>query len=301
MLFRLEEQVFLSYEGRQTLARVKGLDEGAQEESPLREYMADGVWQFWRGGRPMAVAGAALGHSLGLSPRFVTPLEIWYPSRKEAVSLSNPSASMRKVQVQTAGLISVNSELDAKLMLVPIQRMRELLECPTEVSSIEIWTRDESLEADLARLLGPQFRVLDRYRQEESIYRMMRYEKLAIYLILVFVVVIIAFNVYSSLKMLVIEKEGDVGTLRSLGAPDGMLRRIFLLEGWLVSLVGLVLGLFIGVLLVWLQQRYGLVPMPGNFVVSAYPVVLKASDLLWTAGAVAFIGWLMAFFPSRRV
>ena len=117
---------------------------------------------------------------------------------------------------------------------------------------------------------------------------MMRYEKLAIYLILVFVVVIIAFNVYSSLKMLVIEKEGDVGTLRSLGAPDGMLRRIFLLEGWLVSLVGLVLGLFIGVLLVWLQQRYGLVPMPGNFVVSAYPVVLKASDLLWTAGAVAY-------------
>ena len=298
----LEEQVFVSYEGRQSLARVKGLDPAAQEESPLRKSLVDGVWQFHRGDRPMALAGVALAHSLGLSPRFVTPLEIWYPSRTGNVSLTNPSASLRKVKVQLAGTFSVNAELDAKLLLVPIDRMRDLLECPEEVSSIEIWTPvAPELEPALTALLGPSFQVLNRFRQEESVYRMMRYEKLAIYLILIFVVIIIAFNVYSSLKMLVIEKEADMGTLRSLGAPDPLLRRIFLLEGWLVSLLGLVMGLVLGVVLVVLQQRLGLVPMPGNFIVSAYPVVLKVMDLVWICAGVAFIGWLMAFIPSRRV
>ena len=298
----LEEQVFVSYEGRQSLARVKGLDPGAEEESPLREFLVDGAWQLHRADRPMAVAGVALAHSLGLSPRFVTPIEIWYPSRTGSVSLTNPSASLRKIKVQLAGTLSVNAELDAKLLLVPIERMRDLLECPTEVSSIEIWTSSAAeLEPALAALLGPSLRVLNRYRQEESVFRMMRYEKLAIYLILIFVVIIIAFNVYSSLRMLVIEKEGDVGTLRSLGAPDGLLRRIFLLEGWLVSLVGLLAGLLVGVALVLLQQRLGLVPMPGGFAITAYPVVLKAMDLVWICAGVAFIGWLMAYIPSRRV
>ena len=300
----LEEQVFLSYEGRQSLARVKGLDQASQEESSLKEHLIDGNWQFHKGQLPQAVAGAGLAASLGLSPRFVTPLEIHYPSRTSQVSLSNPAASLRSVKVQTSGIISVNSELDAKLVLVPIETLRELLEYPVEVSAIEIWTAPGTtavVQKELSKRLGPSFKILDRYKQDESIYKMMRYEKLAIYLILVFVVLIIALNIYSSLKMLIIEKEGDVQTLRSLGAPEGLLRRIFLLEGWLVSLLGMLIGLVLGIALVLVQQRWGLVPMPGNFVVSAYPVVLKASDILWTVAGVAGIGYLMALIPSRKL
>jgi len=129
----------------------------------------------------------------------------------------------------------------------------------------------------------------------------MRYEKLAIFLILIFVVLIIAFNIYSSLRMLVIEKEADIATLRSMGATDSLVRRIFRLEGWLVSLVGIVIGLVLGVALVLLQQQLGLVPMPGNFIVDAYPVVLRASDLLWTVAGVALIGYLMALLPTRKI
>ena len=189
-------------------------------------------------------------------------------------------------------------------MVVPIETLRELLDYPTEVTAVEIWTapgRTKAVQEDLIQSLGPSFRVLDRFQQEESVYKMMRYEKLAIYLILVFIVLIIAFNIYSSLKMLVIEKEGDIGTLRSLGAPEGMLRRIFLMEGWLVSLLGMVIGLVIGIVLVLLQERFGLVPMPGNFLVSAYPVVLKGTDILWTVAGVAGIGYLMAYLPSRKL
>lgn len=299
----LEEQAFLSYEGRQSLARVKGLDLAAEEESALQDHLIDGVWQLRRGQLPMAVAGATLAYNLGLSPRFVTPLEIHYPSRNQAISLANPAASLRTVRVQTAGIVSVNAELDSQLLLVPIELMRELLEYPEEVSAVEIWTAPgstESVRLELERRLGPALRVLDRQQQDVSLYRMMRVEKLAIYLILLFVVLIVAFNIYSSLKMLVIEKQHDLGTLRSLGAPEPLLRQIFLLEGWLMSLLGLVIGLLLGVGVVLLQQRYGLVGMPGNFVVSAYPVVLKASDILATVLGVAGIGFLMALVPSRH-
>lgn len=300
----LEEQVFLSYEGRQSLARVKGIDQAAQEESPLRESVIDGAWTFHRGDRPAVVAGAALAHSIGLNPRFVTPFEIYYPSRKENISLANPQASLRKVKALTGGVISVNSEVDAKLMLVPIEAMRELLELDTEVSSLEIWTAPgsaEALEKDLQAAIGPDLKVLNRFRQEESIYKMMRYEKLAIFLILIFVVIIIAFNIYSSLRMLIIEKEADMGTLRAMGAPDGMIRRIFLLEGWMVSLLGMVIGLVIGVGTVLVQQRFGIIGMPGNFVVDAYPVALKITDILWIALGVSAIGYLMALLPSRKI
>ena len=293
----LEEQVFISYDNKQSLARVKGMDPVSEEESPMRRHLIDGVWQLHRGKQPSAVVGAGLAASLGMNPRFVTPLEIYYPSRTGAVSLTNPSASLRSQTLPLSGVFSVSAETDAKLVVVPIETLRELLDYPTEVTAVEIWTapgRTKAVQEDLSRTLGPSFRVLDRYQQEASVYKMMRYEKLAIYLILVFIVLIIAFNIYSSLKMLVIEKEGDIGTLRSLGAPEGMLRRIFLMEGWLVSLLGMVIGLVIGIVLVLLQERFGLVPMPGNFLVSAYPVVLKGTDILWTVAGVAGIGYLMA-------
>lgn len=298
----LEEQAFLSYDGRQSLARVKGVDAVAEESSPLQDHLIDGSWQLHAGSLPRAVSGSSLAYSLGLNPRFVQPLEIHYPSRTEAVSLSNPAASLRSVKVQLSGVVSVNAELDAKLLVVPIGLMRELLEYEREVSALEIETdKAPQVQKILQERLGPGFRVLDRYQQNESVFRMMRYEKLAIYLILVFIILIVAFNIYSSLRMLIIEKQADTGTLRSLGAPEPMLRRIFLLEGFLVSLLGMGIGLVTGIVLVLLQQRFGFVGMPGNFAITAYPVSLKAADILWTALGVSGVGLLMAYIPSRKI
>jgi ABC-type transport system, involved in lipoprotein release, permease component len=146
--------------------------------------------------------------------------------------------------------------------------------------------------------VGPDVRSWTAYRQNEALYKMMRYEKLAIYMILIFIVIIIAFNVYSSLTMLIIEKKDDIGTLQCLGAPESMTRRIFLLEGWLISLLGLVIGLVIGIAFVLLQQKFGLIRMPGNYIINAYPVILKASDIVWTAIGVAGVGYLLALLPT---
>lgn len=300
----LEEQAFISYEGRQSLAILKGLDLVAEEESAYKDHLVNGAWEFRKEALPCAIAGAGIATSLGLSPKFVTPMEVFYPSRTQAPSLSNPSATLRKQKLLTGGIFSVNAEADAKVVLVPIEVLRDLLEYPTEVSALEIWTapgQTEEVEKWLSSYLGDNFKVLNRYRQNQSVFRMMRYEKLAIYLILIFIVIIIAFNIYSSLKMLVIEKQDDTQTLRNLGAREGMLRKVFLLEGWLVSLLGLAIGLVLGVLVVWLQARFGLVPMPGNFLVKAYPVVLKATDILWIALGVAGAGYIMALIPSRKV
>ena len=301
----IEEQAFIAFEGKQSLARVKGVDSVFEEESPLRDHITDGVFTLHRGTQPRAVMGSGLAWSMDINPRFVAPLEIYYPDREGTVSLSNPAASLRSAKVKVDGIFAVNAELDAELVIVPIETMRELLDYDNEVTSVEIRVTEgttdkelKSLVSELETRLGADYAVLDRYRQNEALYKMMRYEKLAIYMILIFIVIIIAFNIYSSLTMLIIEKKDDIGTLRSLGAPEPMTRRIFLLEGWLITLLGLAIGLVIGIACVLLQQKFGLIRMPGNYIISAYPVILKASDIIWTAVGVALVGYLIALLPT---
>ena len=301
----IEEQAFIAFDGKQSLARVKGVDSVFEEESPLQNHITDGIFSLHRGTLPRAVVGSSLAWSMDINPRFIAPLEIYYPDREGSISLSNPAASLRSTKVTVAGLFAINAELDAELVIVPIETMRELLDYDDEVSAVEIrvakGTPDKALNglaAELSQRLGSDYEVLDRYRQNEALYKMMRYEKLAIYMILIFIVIIIAFNIYSSLTMLIIEKKEDIGTLRSLGAPEPMTRRIFLLEGWLISLLGLAIGLVIGIACVLLQQKFGLIRMPGNYIINAYPVILKASDIVWTVLGVAGVGYLIALLPT---
>ena len=301
----IEEQAFITYDGKQSLARVKGVDSVYEEESPIRNHLTDGVFSLHRGTLPRAVVGSALAWSMDISPRFIAPLEIYYPDREGNVSLSNPMSSLRSMKVTVAGLFALNAELDAELVIVPIETMRELMGYEKEVSAVEIRLtpgiadkESRNLVRELETRLGADCVVLDRYRQNEALYKMMRYEKLAIYMILIFIVIIIAFNIFSSLTMLIIKKRGDIETLRSLGAPETMTRRIFLLEGWLISLLGLLIGLAIGIGCVLLQQKFGIIRMPGNYIINAYPVILKASDILWTAAGVAGVGYLIALLPS---
>ena len=220
----IEEQAFVSFDGKQSLARVKGVDSVFEEESPIQDHITDGVFALHRGTRPLAVVGSALAWSLDINPRFIAPLEIYYPDREGTVSLSNPTASLRSTKVSVAGLFAINAELDAELVLVPIETMRELMDYDDEVSAVEIRLAKGTSDKDAQKLvreledrLGAGYTVLDRYRQNEALYKMMRYEKLAIYMILIFIVIIIALNIYSSLTMLIIEKRGDIDTLHSLG------------------------------------------------------------------------------------
>ena len=300
----LEEQVFISYDGKQALAKAKGVDNVYEEESPLRNHIKDGEFILRFGSLKKAVVGMGLAYNLGISPRFLSPIEIYYPVRDAKVSLSNPMNSLSEVDVRPSGLFSINATLDNELIIVPIETMRELLHYENEVSAVEIRTADgasvQKVADGLKERLGPDFRVLNRYEQNENLFKMMRYEKLAIYMILIFIIIIIAFNIFASLTMLVIEKKDDISTLKSLGATDSLVRRIFVMEGWMISLLGLAIGLLIGVAFALLQQKFGFIKMPGNYVVTSYPIVLKLTDILLTVAGVAGVGYLIALLPTLK-
>lgn len=303
----LQEQVFISYDGHQGVAIAKGMDAIAQEESPIRENIRDGKFEFRHGDIPEGVVGVGLAYKMGINPRFLAPIQIYYPSRTRKLSPSSPSSSIEYINIWPSGLFSINSEIDNSYILLDIDKMRELLEYSgEEVSAVEIRMKDGCEARELKRVmdgiserLGEDFTVSDRFRQNESLYKMMKYEKASIYLILIFVILIIGLNIHASLSMLIIEKREDISTLRAMGAGETLIRRIFVLEGWFISLLGLAIGLLMGLAFCLLQQRFGLISMPGNFVIQAYPVVLKASDLLITALSVAILGYLIAAFTER--
>ncbi len=300
----LQEQVFISYDGRQGVAKAKGVDWIYEDESPLRDHLVDGEFRLHRGDVPLASVGSGLAYSMGINPRFLSPIEIYFPSRTRKISMVNPLSSIEATKVWPSSVFSISNDVDADLMILPIEEMRELLEYDDEVSAVEIRLTDRTGHDELKRLqkeisgkLGSEFKVRDRFQQNEPLYKMMKYEKAAIYMILVFVIIIIAFNIFGSLSMLIIEKRDDIRTLRSMGAPDRLIKNIFILEGWMISLVGLAAGLVLGIGFALLQQHFGFIKMPGGFLVQAYPIIISWSDILLTATAVATVGYLIALLP----
>lgn len=300
----LQEQVFISYDRQQGLAQVKGVDWIYEEESPIKDHLREGTFVLHKGDIPLAAVGVGLAYEMGISPRFLSPIEIYFPSRTRRISMANPAASLENIDVWPSCVFAINSEVDSKLIIIPIEKMRELLEYDDEVSAVEIRMTEgtsaketASLQKEIAERLGPDFKVKNRFQQNESLYKMMKYEKAAIYMILIFVVIIIAFNIFGSLSMLIIEKKEDIQTLRSLGATDSLIKRIFVLEGWMVSLAGLAGGLVAGVGLSLLQQHFGFIKMPGSYLVQAYPIILSVWDILITAAGVSLIGYLIALLP----
>ena len=300
----LQEQVFISYDGKQSLATAKGVDWVYEEESPLRNHLAEGEFRLHRGDIPLAAVGASMAYELGLSPRFLAPIEIFYPARTRKISMANPLSSIESIKVWPSCTFAVNNDIDSELMILPIEKMRELLEYNDEVSAVEIRLAEGTdrkelaeLQQEIAARLGDGFKVKDRFQQNESLYKMMKYEKAAIYMILIFVIIIIAFNIFGSLSMLIIEKKQDIETLRYLGAQESLIRRIFILEGWMISLAGLGAGLVLGVGFSLLQQHFGFIKMPGHFVVQAYPIIVSWSDILLTSAGVAVVGYIIALLP----
>ena len=300
----LQEQVFISYDGKQSLCQAKGVDWVFEDETPLKDYIRDGEFRLHKGDIPMASIGSGLAWEMGINPRFLSPIELYFPSRTRKISLSNPAASIESIKVWPSSIFSISQDVDSDLLILPIEKMRELLEYDDEVSAVEIRVvesagddRIKSLQKEISAHIGSDFRVKNRFQQNESLYKMMKYEKAAIYMILIFIIIIIAFNIIGSLSMLIIEKKEDIGTLRSMGATEATIRKIFSLEGWMISLSGLAVGLIFGIGFSLAQQHWGFIKMPGSFIVQAYPIILSWSDILLTIVGVAVIGYITALIP----
>ncbi len=301
--YTLEDNVFLTYGELQGIARAKGVEDSFLESGKIASHIYEGKASLHRGDQPGALVGSGIARDLGMHTRFTESLILYYPDRNARISPGNPAAAANSRRVFPEGLVSISADTDASLLIIPLHTMRELTgSVGDESSGVEIDLKDPSPRSvrRFRKDYESECTMLDRYRQQSTLFKMMRYEKAAVFLILIFVVLIVALNIYGSLSMLIIEKEDDIGTLYALGASEGFVRKVFVLEGWLISLFGLAAGLAGGLILALLQQHFGLVKMPGNYLVDAYPVVVKAPDVLLTAVAVAAIGFIIALLSASR-
>lgn len=281
---RLDLEAFISYMGLQSAVLLRG-----GEATSLSFGDVD-----------FASVGAGLAGKLQINPRLSEPVEISYLDPAKKLTVSSPGAALRRASVYPAGTFSVNSDLDDRLMEVPMRTVRSLFGSDAAISGLEVRLCDSSkkgVHAFKARYASDGLQFLDRAQQHPELYKMMRLEKAAVFFIMLFVALIVALNVFGSLSMLIIEKKEDIGTLRALGTPEKNVRRIFALEGWLTSLLGIAAGAVIGVTLALVQQKFGLVKMPGNFLVDSYPVLVRAWDVVASVAGVSLIGLLVALAP----
>lgn len=305
----LEESVFVQYGDRNKVVVARGVDSLYEQTTRLRDHLTEGEFALTFGDLNQVVLGRTVALELGARPAFLQPLTAWFPSRTQQVDLLNPLASLRQERLHPAGIVSLEQNFDQKYMFMPLKALRELLEYEDEVSGIEIYLNQEGLNrhgiasrevlSSLRTTLGPDFVVRDKQQQNSTLYKLLKYEKVAIYLILLFVMLIVSFNIYGSLSMLIIEKRDDIVTLQAMGADDELVGKIFTREGWMISLLGIAVGVVFGLVVCWLQQRFGLVKMPGNFVVDAYPVVVQPLDIVLIVLGVALIGWLISLLTRQ--
>lgn len=298
----VEDNVFVQYSGKQSIAVVKGVDSVYALQTEIDKYLIDGEFVLYDGSVPNAIVGATLAQNLKIHTAFISPLEIYFPKRVGTISVLNPLEALNSIKVFPRGIFTIEQNLDQNYIYIPLEKARELFDFQEDiVTSLEVNLKDslsyKSFQNNLDRKLGSSFVIKNRLQQNDSLYKVLQAEKLAIYLILIFMVFIISCNVFGSLSMLIIEKKFDIEVLRSMGADNKLIRNIFVTEGWLISLLGIVVGVSVGTIIALLQQHLGIVKMPGNFIVDAYPVLIKVSDILLTVFGVGVIGYLISRLP----
>ncbi len=297
----LEEAVLLEYRGHQEVATMKGVDSVFEANTAIRNAMYDGEFKLHHGDLEQAVAGIGLAQKLHIGIFFVDPLFFHIPRRTGPVSLMNPREALNTERTYPAGIFEIEKSFDSQYIFVSIEFARRLLEYTNEVSAVEIQLQPGvelgKIQKNIEKVLGPDYKVRSRYQQNESLYNMMSSEKMVVYFIMLFIIVIISCNVVGSLTMLIIEKKGDTETLRSLGADRKLISRIFLLEGWMISLLGIIAGTVLGLALCAAQQQFGIIRMAGHFLVNFYPVTIVWKDVLLAVVSVAAIGFVAAWLP----
>ena len=303
----LEENAMVQYKDRQAMAIIKGVEDNFEELTSI-DSLLYGAGEFILHDSIVdyGVLGVELISELGTGFQFVDPLQVYAPKRNVRVNMANPSASFNRDYLFSPGVVFVvnQQKYDARYILTSLSFARNLFNYDTEVSAVELklkpGTDVTAVQRKIARILGDEFVVLDRYEQQADVFRIMEIEKFISYLFLTFILAIACFNVIGSLSMLILDKREDVETLRNLGADDRLIARIFLFEGRLISLFGALSGIVLGLLLCYIQQRFGIISLGGgngSFIVDAYPVSVHVTDVVLIFITVITVGFLSVWYP----
>lgn len=301
----IEENVLARYDDNQTFARIKGVEPAFLHTVGIDSAVFIGESVIQEGSFAYALVGMGVSGKLGINVyNDLRYLQLFIPKGDKKVII-NPNRAFNKASIRPSGIFSLQREFDDKYIITPIGFAKSLTGKDKSISAIEINVDPQrdlgEVKAEVQAIVGDDFKVLDRFEQHSFLYRILRSEKMAVYLILSFVLLIAAFNLVASLSMLAIEKKKDITILNSMGLTKQGIESIFLSQGLLLSLGGATIGLLLGVFICLIQQYFGIIGLGGNsFVTDAYPVELKAADILLVFVTVLVIGWLASYIPAKN-
>lgn len=304
----IEENALVKYKDKQCIVTIKGVGEDYSRISGLDTMMTEGKFMLQDGDKDYAVLGYGIAYSLGANLEdYLNPISIYVPERTGNFSGGFESAFRNDV-IFPSGFFSVQQDFDTKYVILPLRFVRKMLDYQTEVTGIEISLSKESdqlkIQQQLQDMFGPKYSVKNRLQQQELLYKIMKSEKWAIFLILAFILFIATFNVIGSLSMLILDKKQDVALLRCMGAEQAIVQRIFLHVGLIITGIGAVSGLLLGAIVCWLQQVFGFVKLGAagsTFVVSSYPVHMQPMDFIYILITVIVIGILATWYPVYNI
>ncbi len=303
----LEDQALAVYGDRQQMVTIKGVDDNYDKLTHIRQILeGDGDYALHAADMNYGILGLGVAYQLGIGYTYREPLKIYAPRREGQINMANLQDGFVEDELYSPGvLFSIKQgKYDKRYIITAIQFTRNLFDRDGELTSLELRLKPgsnfERVKAQIQEMAGTRFVVRDRYEQQEDTFRIMKVEKLMAYIFLTFILVIACFNIIGSLSMLMIDKRNDVVTLRNLGASDRQIIRIFLFEGRMISAIGAVIGIAIGLLLCLLQQQFGLIGLgstEGSFVVDAYPVSVHPWDIVVVFFTVLAVGFISVWYP----
>jgi ABC-type lipoprotein release transport system permease subunit len=302
----IEDQALAIYAQMQMPVRLKGVPDDYNRMNEMDSVIVDGVWKLRDEVSRYAVAGAGPAMRLYVRPDFLGMVSLYAPQRRGKVNVANPMGAFRQDSLFVSGIFQLQqNSYDADLIYVPLDVARNLFDYETEATQIEVklapGASEQRVMDGIADALGSGYQVKNRLMQQLEAYRLVNIEKWMAFLLLAFILVIATFNVISTLSLLIIEKDDSIATLRALGAADRQISRIFVLQGWLITLAGAVTGVVIGLVLCLCQQQFGLLRLsgdPANMIISAYPVEVHWGDVLVTLALVAAVGLLTSMVTA---
>lgn len=299
----LEDNVLVRYDDAEIICKVKAVDTSYKTINDIETFITEGEFILQAGQENYAVLGRGIALSLELGLNYIDPLILHYP--KSQINPLFPENSIQREILFPSGIFEIQHEIDFQYILVDMETGRRLFGEPIEISGVEIRLKKginpDQFKKESEVHLGEKYTLKTQIEQEELIFKTMQSEKLISFLLLGFIILIASFNIIGSLSMLILDKKKDVKTLRNLGAEWIDIRKIFFYEGWMISLTGLVIGVATGLLVCWMQNTIGIIPLQGdgNFIVEYYPVKVEAEDLFAVIAMVFGIGFIAAWYPTR--
>ena len=302
----IEDQALAMYAQLQMPVRLKGVPDDYNTMNQMDSVIVDGQWKLRDQVSRYAVAGAGPAVRLCVRPDFIGMVRLYAPQRQGHVNIANPMGAFRQDSLFVSGIFQLQqNNYDADLIYVPLDMARDLFDYETEATQVEVklaaGSNEQQAMRAITQALGDGYLVKNRLMQQSEAYRLVNIEKWMAFLLLAFILIIATFNVISTLSLLIIEKDDSIATLRALGANDRQISRIFVLQGWLITLVGAITGVVIGLILCLCQQRFGWLHLsgdPANMIIDAYPVEVQWTDVLVTLALVAAVGLLTSMVTA---